>query len=868
MQVLSISPNSNRGLYFLLKMAFVFCPFNLLAQSTTGQNKKGISHAQVVAGPQYKTSGFHQWLYGHHYRKEWATPVSVKMVYLDTLAGGLSPYQKGGGRQSKTLRLWDENKKEYVLRSIDKTFGRALPDIFQNTFIEKIVDDQVSIAHPYAAVTIPKMADAAKINHTDPSIYFIPQQPGLGEYNDEYANQLFLFEQRPDENWEEEENFSNSDKIISTEKLLEKMMEENDHRPNQPEFVRARLFDIFIGDWGRHEDQWRWATIDKKDGKEYIAIPRDRDQVYTKFDGVLLKILMSAASVDHLQSFDYTIKDVAKYNFPARNLDRLMANEIPLNQWMQLAEEIQQSMTNAVIESSVKEMPPELFPFSGNEIIAKLKSRRNHLADYARDYYLSLAKNVEVIGSAKKELFEITVVDDQTTKVEAFDLDKNDQPKKNFFYSRNFNEAETKEVRIYGLAGHDRYVIKGVAKNKINIRLIGGMATDDYLDSTSTSIKKVKIYDDKDNHFPSSKSSQLHLSKNPFIHEYRYDAFHYNKKGFKPALFYSSEDHIFVGIGYEFVKQQWRKFPYGFKQSIKLNYSISEKGFSTGYTGTFIEMFGRWSFNVGINYDEVRWINYFGLGNESVLTTKNRDFHRMRTKDIYSSFGINRLFAFYNNIKLDAFYSSVKIINDEGRFLTNHQPLPDKQLYQWKHFGGGKIEYLFIKLNNPVLPTRGIEFNTGIAYTFNLKQTDSAFTKVASSVNFYFPLSKSFVLRVRTGAATLTGNPEFYQLNLLGGGQTLRGYRKFRFYGKSMAFNQNELQFIRDVKTFIYKGKAGLLGLFDVGRVWQPGETSSTWHTGYGGGIILSPFNRATVVVTYAISKEDGDFGIRFYKSL
>jgi len=83
-----------------------------------------------------------------------------------------------------------------------------------------------------------------------------------------------------------------------------------------------------------------------------------------------------------------------------------------------------------------------------------------------------------------------------------------------------------------------------------------------------------------------------------------------------------------------------------------------------------------------------------------------------------------------------------------------------------------------------------------------------------------------------------------------------------------MAFNQNELQFTRNVKTYLFNGKAGLIGLFDVGRVWQPGENSSSWHTGYGGGIILSPFNKLSVYVTYAVSKEDGDFGLRFYKSL
>src|SRR5690606_21470020 len=138
-------------------------------------------------------------------------------------------------------------------------------------------------------------------------------------------------------------------------------------------------------------------------------------------------------------------------------------------------------------------------------------------------------------------------------------------------------------------------------------------------------------------------------------------------------------------------------------------------------------------------------------------------------------------------------------------------------------------------------------------------------TQYSTAVNFYLPLSKAFSLRLRAGGATLNGQTEFYQLNMLGGSETLRGYRRSRFYGNTMAFNQNELHFIKNVRSYVFNGKAGLMALFDAGRVWHPGEQSTTWHLGYGGGIILSPFDQLTLYITYAFSKEDGDFGLRFY---
>ena len=133
--------------YFLVLSGILYMQFASSQKAAPDSTR----YKTVVAGPQYGTSSFHQWKWGRHYRKEWATPVLVPVLILDTVSGGLTPYQAGGGRQSKNLRLRDAQGREWVLRSIDKTFTGALPEIFHNTFVEKIANDQVSIAHPYVA---------------------------------------------------------------------------------------------------------------------------------------------------------------------------------------------------------------------------------------------------------------------------------------------------------------------------------------------------------------------------------------------------------------------------------------------------------------------------------------------------------------------------------------------------------------------------------------------------------------------------------------------------------------------------------------------------------------------------------------------
>ena len=822
-----------------------------ISQPIPGKESVDSSYKIVIAGKQYDRKKSYQKLWGNHYRKEWATPVKIKIVKLDTLAGGLIPYQSGGGRQTKTLRLRDAQGREYVLRSIDKSFGKALPEIYQGTIIETTIDDQVSIAHPYAALTIPSMAEAAKIYHTNPEIIFIPEQPALDSFNKEFANRVYLFEQRPDENWETAPNFGNSKKIIGTEKLLEELLKDNDQRVDQLAFVRARLFDFFIGDWGRHEDQWRWASFEEGDEKIFKPVPRDRDQAFTKFDGKLLGLLISMSGLDHLQTFDTTLKDITTFNFPARNLDRRIANEPSLKQWIEIAEDLQQSLSDKVIEQAVKQLPPEVFPESGNEMISKLKSRRNHLADYATAYYKFLAKQVEIVGSDKRELFEINRVNENETTVKMYKIKKDGERKKDPLYSRKFFTAETNEIRLYGMDDDDVFLVNGSAPKGILIRVIGGDGKDSVHDGSSVggSKKLTQVYDYENNGFITSGETRLHISNDSALNSYKYESFDYDDKGFniKPGFF-----SLTFGFGKKV--EQWRKDPVGNDQSIKVKYSINRAAVNIEYNSVFYQVLGKWNlgFTAGAGVPTV--VNFFGVGNESKFSSYDRSYFRLRSQDFYGKLGINRMIG-SNFIELGGFYQTVKIKEDDKRFITDF--VNDGLDLERKHFVGGEAKYKYQNTDDPVVPVKGFLFHAAASYTHNMNVQDRSFTRLSSDAAVYLPVYKFISLAFRAGGATISGNPEFYQLNRLGSDENLRGYRKQRFYGRHSFYNNNELRLIFDARNKVFNGKMGLIGFYDIGRVWHPGEESNTWHAGYGPGIFISLFKKATLSASYGFSKDD-----------
>ena len=85
-----------RNLFVLSQISILFliilACFPAKGQDSTIQSPLPVPKKTVVAGPQYGTSSFHQWLWGKHYRTEWTTPVKVNSVNLDTIDGGLTAY--------------------------------------------------------------------------------------------------------------------------------------------------------------------------------------------------------------------------------------------------------------------------------------------------------------------------------------------------------------------------------------------------------------------------------------------------------------------------------------------------------------------------------------------------------------------------------------------------------------------------------------------------------------------------------------------------------------------------------------------------------------------------------------------------------
>lgn len=354
----------------------------------------------------------------------------------------------------------------------------------------------------------------------------------------------------------------------------------------------------------------------------------------------------------------------------------------------------------------------------------------------------------------------------------------------------------------------------------------------------------------------------INLSGNPY-----FDLIRPGQEGIRPAVLYSRDDRFFIGVNYNGFSNNWNPDSSGRKHKIFTNYSINQNAFSLGYQGIFNRLIARWNLFVDASYDWIKWMNFYGLGNETVQETNDRRFYRMQRREALLSVSLQRKFGDQSSFSVRPFYQHVKVINDEGRFLsTRFLPHGSNDIYESKHFGGIRADLQLQSLDDLLLPTKGGVLTVGVSHTRNINQPRS-FTNYTAYTRLFVPFLKGFVFSLENGAASLNGEPEFFQYNSIGG-SSLRGYRGERFSGETVFYNNNELQYIFDVNRGKMKGQLGFLVFGDQGRVWKKGEQSNKWHYGYGGGIMVVPYHKIYFSVQYGISHERKGLHFEFRRSL
>ncbi len=831
--------------------------------------------------PDYKkASGFKKLFFGKNYRNEWAEEVEFPYLNMATEKGGLEVIKRGGGQATNSLRLQAANGKQYVLRSVDKQAEKALGDAFKGTFLADIVQDQTSSAHPYGALTLPPLADAVGINHTNPRYVYLPTDPRLGKYQYTLGGDIYLFEERPDADWSDADFFGNPKDIDGTPTVIKNLTKDNDNQVDQLSVVRHRLFDIWVGDWDRHDDQWRWGDYKENGLRIYRPIPRDRDQAYWRSDGKLVRLASHRWGIPKFQGFWKKLRDVGGLNQNARYFDRYFMTEPDLQDWLALADTLKQNLNDEVIDEALSRVPDPVAKYENPVIREKLQQRREDLSRYAEEYYRFISKKVNVLGSNKHELFTVERLNNEETRVKIFKVKKKSREIRGLIYERTFKRDETREIRLYGLKGDDEFKLSGEVNKGPRIRIIGGGGDDKVSNESKVKglSRKTIVYDKpKGMEVNAEADTRLQVKNQKGINRYDRYAFKYNYLG--PLFFFgfNPDDGLFIGGGITSTTHAFRKEPYHTRQSVKGNIAFSSNSFNFDYRGEFTGFLGPFDLVLDAHIRAPNYVrNFFGLGNETVNEVDERGltFYRIRYNQFLFQPAIRKVWVNDRTfLSLAGFYQSVKVLSEDNvdrsvgeasRAGEIPADIPGKRF----NFGGVALNYQLDTRNSLLFPSRGVLLQLEGRYSRNTQDSDELpidFAQFTGNFSFYLPFSQGAVLASRVGGGHNFGDFQFFQAHTLGARSNLRGYRNDRFSGRSSFYQNNDLRIrLFKLRTFFFNGFVGLMGVYDWGRVWQNGETSSKIHQGYGGGIWLTPADALSITATYTTSDDDNIILIRF----
>lgn len=864
-----------RLLYLYVYLSFVHFPFASHAQlgdfqlESFTKSSQPRSYETIAANPSLRGGPLKKIFIGWNHRQEWSTPIRVPVLNLTTDLGGITPKDEGGGRQTRSLEIKDGTGQKWVLRSVRKYPEKVVIPALQGTIAEKIVADGISASYPYAVLSVGTLAKKAGVPYLPNTLVFIPNHSSLGKFREKYQNSLALLEKRTIDSTKKNE------KTYNTHEVVPKLIKSSENKVDQVMVLKARLLDNFVMDFDRHEDQWEWVKKDSGGKTTYYPVAKDRDQAFFRINGLLPKVArILNPALGQLQGLKAKAANIKTFNYVAKDFDRTFLNELDEQTWQKEIDAFLSSITDAAIEDALRRQPDEIESYQAQKIIRTLKEKRLYFKEDMLAYYRFLSRIVSIPGTNDAELFTVTKNNDGTIIVQVAKADKNGNPSL-VIYQRVFSPEVTKELRLYGLEGDDRFLVRGV--NDITVRLIGGPGKDAFVQEGVGG--NVVAYDVSfEENTITGSGIKNKIDADPMTNEYQRRGFQYATTVPGIGLEITREGGLFLGPSLRITKPGFRKEPYAASHFFYLTRAIESSSWHARYNADFIGIARKTDllFRSDATLPTVRTY-FFGYGNNSAYN-KAKGWEHFLARYNLVDVSLQARYAPLSWLQLRAGpvvqYLQLEADRNKGNYVNTILPQGTNgaTLHNGLWYGGAGFHLEMSRRNHPTFTTQGVHTNLYAKAFQGLSAGSGNFRQVGGNISFFtdFLFRKVLVLATSFGADRNRGDFQFPQAQYLGFRQNLRGYRFQRFAGTARVYNNSEIRVNLGARNFyLFKGFVGLIGFHDVGRVWVDGEKSNSWHRGWGGGVWVAPFNKVAIIGTLASSEEETNwlqvsFGFQF----
>jgi hypothetical protein len=699
------------------------------------------------------------------------------------------------------------------------------------------------------------MLDAAKVLHSVPAIYALPDDPALGAFRQQFANQVGTFEI-----WSGTPGFGGTTRTIDGEEMWKELRRSPEVRPDSRAFLKERLLDQLMGDWDRHRDQFRWGQVPGQE--RWQPIPEDRDFAFARFEGFVPWLIRPQLPM--LVRFGPEYSSLKGLTFDSWDVDKRILADLERPVWQEVARELAGELTDAVLEAAVRRMPPEYFAKDGARLLAGLKARRDGLEEHAERFYRYINREVDVFATDASEQVAARRFDNGDLELAVGTAGA--EP----YFRRRFEASTTEEVRLYLLGGDDQVVVTGGRHGGVLLRVVGGEGLDALDDSQgggtrfSASSSSARV----------SEGPGTHWDRRPYVEPPKASA---TSAEWMPTrdwgrfsgplllLGYGSDNGLLIGGALNTTAHAFRKAPWSEKQSLRAVYSTEQKEVRATYQGQF--RFENSPLRLGLFAlgSGIETLRFYGSGNESQAAGGD-DLYRIEQNRGHAEVAL----IWSRNERTDVALGLTARYNDTD-------PLDNPTLAGDEFYGEGSFTQLGVTTRVNVdatdglaLPRRGLAFNATGSFFPEAADVSGSFGEVHGQARVYLstPGDRGLTLSLKAGGQHVFGDYPFFESAFLGGrtpfnpleaggGSAVRGLPPQRYAGDSTVFGSAEV-YLTLTKAFVkIPGRLGLLGFYDVGRVFLDGESSSLWHDGAGGGVFFATPGRRNLV-SFSVAWSEG----------
>ncbi len=860
-------------------------------QGALAQDSDSVETVRLVPGAEYDASGASEFFVGSGYRDAWTAEIEVEVLDMQAFAGGLEPLFRVGGMQTFGLAMSGADGRAYTFRSVNKNLAAVLPSPLDTSPIGDLLQDQVSAYFPGGQIVATRLADSAGVLTVMPSLVVMPDDPALGEFQEIFAGRLGTIEEYPTAGDDGAPGTFGAVEIVSGVEMLGEIEAANlDQRADVQAFLRARLVDLFLGDWDRHEGQWRFARIPGEPLWQPIA--EDRDAAFNDFRGIALAAV--ADREPKLGRFDASFSSLEGLLWNSRNLDRLVLSGLSREEFREEAEALQAVFTDQTIEAAIAVLPIEHQELVGPRLRDRLRNRRDELTSAADEFYLALNEDVRVTTTNDSERvliqrdddggMQVTIWREPAAPIAGLEVG---EP----FFDRYFTPDETDEVRLYLGDGDDQVEVQG-EPGDILVRVIGAYG-DNVLTDPDGETYTFGIEGDSpergrgervDSGLRLSPGERLDATPSPvtgggaMLGSYR----DHGRFGYiDPYFGFGNGLGFFFGAGVTRERYGFRQLPYAARHRVRAGFSTDALRPRADYRGYFrVENRPALGISLRTAVSGIDLLRFYGIGNEtpevrsdvtqwvgefeSLLAVSLGDVGEFTTGPIVralateldgdptdATYGTGEIFqaGWVARLTLDSDSSGLDEIPWDRRTPRaeeeSHDDDEEDLTLEWDGFENR----LALSIYGRAYPsTLGVEL-------------EESYAVAGGTLTTYIALFDWGVqLALRAGGQYSFGDFPFYDAAYVGNAE-VRGLSVDRFAGESSLFGNAELR----IRLFNFKLglpiELGIFGLTDVGRVFVDAENSDVWHRSFGGGLWLEPVGLGTPL-SVSVAQSDEGLGV------